>query len=270
MRSQANQSEIDFYQENGYVVMEDFLTAEELETWRRHVGEAVANRGKRKLADGSSVEEDNYYARVFAQRINLWTDHAGMRQLMIDARLGRIASDLSGRDGMRIWHDQALIKPPWGNPTGWHLDNPYWSFYSRDSITIWVALDDVTKDNGCLYFVPGTHRTATYDNVSITSNVGSLFDSYPQWRELEAVGVELKAGGCTWHNGLLAHGAGANMTPRHRRSMTCAYMPDGSVFNGQKNILRQEQVDALEVGDLLEDDAQSPLIYHRSKEYVRS
>ena len=269
MRAEVTQNEINFYRENGYVVMPDLLTPGELEIWRKHVDDAVAKRGRRKLADGSLMEEDNYYSRVFAQRINLWTDHDGMRGLMIDERLGKMAADLAGKAGMRIWHDQALIKGPWGNPTGWHLDNPYWSFYSRDAITIWVALDDVTKDNGCLYFVPGTQRTATYDNVSITSDIGSLFDAYPQWREMEAVGVELKAGGCTWHNGLLAHGAGANMTPRQRRAMTCAYMPDGSVFNGQQNILSPEQMERYVVGEPLEDDAQSPLIYHRSKDYVR-
>ena len=193
-----------------------------------------------------------------------------MRRLMIDNRLGKMAAQLACVDGIRIWHDQALIKPPWGNPTGWHLDNPYWSFYSPDAISIWVALDDVTRDNGCLYFIPGTHKTASYDNVDIGSNIGDLFNSYPQWSGLEAVAAEMKAGSCSFHNGLLAHGAGANMTPRYRRAMTCAYMPDGSTFNGQQNILSPEQVASYEIGDLLDDDAQSPLIYHHSKDYLRS
>ena len=269
MNHHVSAEEISFYQENGYLVRHDFLTADELELWRENVGEAVAERGDRKLADGRLREEDNYYARVFAQRINLWTDHDGMRRLMIDDRLGKMAADLAGVEGIRIWHDQALIKPPWGNPTAWHLDNPYWSFSSPDAISIWVALDDVTKDNGCLYFIPGSHKTATYDNVDIGSNIGGLFDAYPQWGELDAVAVEMKAGSCSFHNGLVAHGAGANMTPRYRRAMTCAYMPDGSTFNGQQNILSPEQVEAYQIGDVLDDDAQSPLIYHRHKDYVR-
>ena len=265
----VSDEQIQFYQDNGFVVIDDFLDANELETWRRNVEEAVASRGKRKLADGRMMEEDNYYARVFAQRINLWNDHQGMRRLMLDERLGKMAADLAGVDGIRIWHDQALIKPPWGNPTGWHLDNPYWSFYSRDAISIWVALDDVTPDNGCLYFIPGSHKTATYDNVGIGSNIGDLFDAYPQWSALEAASASMKAGSCSFHNGLCAHGAGANMTPYQRRAMTCAYMPDGSTFNGQQNILSPEQVARYELGDALDDDAQSPLIYHRSKDYLR-
>ena len=269
MNHAITQDQIDFYQENGYVIIDDFLNADELEEWRESVGEAAANRGKRKLADGRMMETDSYNARVFAQRINLWTDHAGMRRLMIDERLGKMAADLAGVDGIRIWHDQALIKPPWGNPTGWHLDNPYWSFSSRDAISIWVALDDVTRDNGCLYFVPGAQKTATWDNVNIGSNIGDLFTAYPQWSEMEAVPAEMKAGSCSFHNGLLAHGAGANMTPRHRRAMTCAYMPDGSTFNGQQNILPPELMERYEIGDLIDEDAQVPLIYHRSKEFLR-
>ncbi len=263
MNHTVSDEQIAFYQENGFVAIDDFLDADELETWRDYVGEAVASRGKRKLADGSMMEDDNYYARVFAQRINLWTDHAGMRELMLDARLGEMAARLAGVDGIRIWHDQALIKPPWGNPTAWHLDNPYWSFYSRDAISIWVALDDVTRDNGCLYFLPGSHLSATYDNVGIGSNIGDLFNAYPQWHEREAVAVEMKAGSCSFHNGLVAHGAGPNMTPYHRRAMTCAYMPDGSTFNGQRNILPLEIYESYQLGDVIDNDVQTPLIYHR-------
>ena len=269
MNHTISREQIDFYQDNGYVVIHDFLNADELEDWRQNVGEAAGNRGARKLADGRMMEEDNYYARVFAQRINLWTDHEGMRRLMIDERLGKMAADLAGVDGIRIWHDQALIKPPWGNPTGWHLDNPYWSFSSRDAISIWVALDDVTRDNGCLYFLPGTQKTATWDNVGIGTNIGDLFSAYPQWSQMEAVPAEMKAGSCSFHNGLLAHGAGANMTPRRRRAMTCAYMPDGCVFNGAQNILPPELFERYEIGDEIDEDAQTPLIYHRSKPFLR-
>ena len=55
------------------------------------------------------------------------------------------------------------------------------------------------------------------------------------------------------------------MTVGLRRAFTCAYMPDGSTFNGQRNILRDEQIAGLQVGDVLEDDAQTPLIYHPTK-----
>jgi ectoine hydroxylase-related dioxygenase (phytanoyl-CoA dioxygenase family) len=71
----------------------------------------------------------------------------------------------------------------------------------------------------------------------------------------------MKAGSCSFHNGLTIHGAHANMTPGFRRAMTCAYMPDGNTYNGTQNILSDEQVANLKVGDLLNDENQNPLIY---------
>ena len=96
-----------------------------------------------------------------------------------------MATQLAGTNGMRIWHDQALIKPPHGNPTAWHLDVPYWSFDSRDAVSFWVALDDATLANGCMWYLPGTHKTARFDNVGIGINIGELFNVYPEWKQIE-------------------------------------------------------------------------------------
>jgi phytanoyl-CoA hydroxylase len=268
MKTDLTPNQTAFYRENGFLVIPDFLTTEELNAWRENVDEAVARRDGRRLAKSDERSGDSYYDNVFIQRVNLWQDHEGMRELMLDAHLGKLAAALAGVDGIRIWHDQALIKQPWGNPTAWHLDNPYWSFSSRDAISIWVALDDATLENGCLYFMPGTHKLATYDNVGIGQNMGDLFKVYTDWSKRNTVAAPMKAGSCSFHNGLVAHGAGANMTPGFRRAMTCAYMPDGSTFNGLQNILTDEQISRLKLGDTLADDTQNPLIYHVSKSYV--
>ena len=74
----------------------------------------------------------------------------------------------------------------------------------------------------------------------------------------------MKAGNCSFHNGLTVHGANANMTNGFRRAMSCAFMPDGSVFNGQANILPEPYLKSLKVGDLLNNEEQNPLIYHAS------
>jgi ectoine hydroxylase-related dioxygenase (phytanoyl-CoA dioxygenase family) len=220
------------------------------------------------MPDGRGRSSDDYYRNVFIQRINLWQDNEPIRKLLFDRRLGKMAAELAGVEGMRMWHDQALIKQPWGNPTGWHLDNPYWSFSSRDSVSIWIALDDATLQNGCLYFIPGSHKTARWDNPGIGKNIGDLMRVYPEWAQMQAVPAPMKAGSCSFHNGLTAHGANANMTPYPRRAMTAGYMPDGSTFNGIQNVLPKEKMEKMKIGDVLEDDDQSPLIYHPTKPTV--
>jgi ectoine hydroxylase-related dioxygenase (phytanoyl-CoA dioxygenase family) len=273
VKIEITKTQIDDYRQNGFVVIPDFLTSDELAVWRDAVDEAVAARGRTKLAgresDSSWQEGDGYYDRVFVQRINLWQDSEKMRKLMLDPSLGKMAAELAGVEGIRIWHDQALNKQPWGNPTGWHLDNPYWSFHSKDAISIWVALDDATLENGCLYFLPGTHHEATFENTEIGERLDGLFTVYPEWATRRSAAVPMKAGSCSFHNGIVAHGAGANMTPGWRRAMTCAYMPDGSTFNGKQNVLPDAYFAGLEIGKVLDDDDQNPLIYHVNKPYVR-
>lgn len=276
MKNDISAEQVKKYQEEGFLVIPDFLSQQELATWRTALDEALEKRKGNKLPDRASVygkgddADKSYYDNVFDQLINLWQDNEKMRSLMLDARIGKMAAELSGSDGIRIWHDQALIKKPWANPTSWHLDTPYWSFSDRRALSIWVALDDATLENGCLFFIPGSHKTTTFENPGIGKNMGAIFNTYPAFRSSPSVAATMKAGSCSFHCGLTIHGAHANMTPGFRRAMTCAYMPDGNVFNGIQNILSDEQVARLKPGDLMEDDVQNPLIYHRSKKSVLS
>lgn len=94
------------YRENGFIVIHDFLTVAELESWRDAVDEAVAELGNCKLAghegDKRWIAGDSYYARVFVQRINLWQANEKVRKLMLDPRLGKMAAQLAGGDEGRL------------------------------------------------------------------------------------------------------------------------------------------------------------------------
>ncbi len=271
MKSKITNEQIESYRANGFVVIEDFLDDDELEIWRSTVAKAVAARRGRRFHDDTVMsgefpadEQSEFYDRVFDQLVNLWQTDEAMRDLILDPRIGRMAAELAGVDGVRVWHDQALIKRPYANPTAFHLDVPYWSFTSRDAISIWIALDDATEANGCLYFFPGSHLETTTENVKIGQNVGAIFDVYPQFADRPAASGAMGAGSCSFHSGLTVHGAGANMTNGLRRAMTCAFMPDGAVFNGQQNILSDAQIGRLHVGDRLDDPAQNPVVYSRT------
>lgn len=273
MRYELTEEQVRRYGENGFIVIDNFLTPEELEEWRTHVMDAVKQRGGQKMpgkdiktgeADGINEDAD-YFGKVFDQLINLWQTHEGVKKLMTDPRIGQMAAQLAGVDGIRIWHDQALFKRPWANPTAWHLDTPFWSFTDRKALSIWVALDDATLENGCLYFIPGSYHSTRFENSSISRNMDGIFSIYPQLVTAPSVAVPMKAGSCSFHNGLTIHGAGANMTPGHRRAMTCAYMPDGNVYNGQPNVLPDAYAKHLLVGDPLNNDEQNPLIYHKQR-----
>jgi phytanoyl-CoA hydroxylase len=261
VRTTITPEEIDRYQRDGFVLMPDFLSADELEEWRE-VTERGVDARLAKDDELSNAATDDYYQKVFTQVSGLIRIEDRMAELLLDPQLGDVAAALTGVEQMRLWNDQALFKPPWGNPTAWHLDAPFWSFDDRRALTIWVALDEATLENGCLWYLPGTHRSASFDAFELGSNLGGIFDTYPDWRGVDSVPAVLPAGGAVWHNGLIAHGAGANMTAHGRRAMTCAYMPDGVTYNGKRDdfVFSEDEAAAMKVGDRLADDRLNPLV----------
>ena len=264
MKTQLKSAEISRYRKDGFVKIENFFSVDELHKWQEIISTAVATRDERipGHADGG-VLGDDFYDNVFTQRVNLWQTSPAIKELVLNRDIGRMAATLEDIPGVRLWHDQALFKSPWANPTAWHIDNPYWSFYSKHATTIWIALDDVTMQNGALYCLPEAYHQASYENVAIGKNVGSLFDVYPDWKDREPVCIEMKAGDASFHNGLTPHAAGPNMTPLPRRAFAIIYMPDGSKYNGQRNVLPQELLASLNKGDVLNNNDFNPMIYPR-------
>jgi len=120
-------SDIDAYRQNGYHVVPNLLSPSQLEHWRSIIFGAVEDRADRKLKFPTESEEDHtnvdleYYDNVFTQRVNLWQTHKSVKDLLLASGsvIGKIAADLEGIDCIRIWHDQALIKQPFANPTSW-------------------------------------------------------------------------------------------------------------------------------------------------------
>ena len=270
MKDMLTDQQIQFYQSNGFVVIEDFLSAEELEQWRKAVMNAVKERAGQKIpgkdvktGEDDGINEDaDYYGKVFDQLLNLWQTNIDVKELMIDERIGKMAATLAGVDGIRIWHDQALFKRPWANPTAWHLDTPFWSFSDRNAISIWIALDNATSENGCLYFIPGSHKITNFDKISIGRNMDSIFETYPQLGNASTVAAPMKAGSCSFHNGLTIHGAGANMTSGWRRAMTCALPPGGNLVYGGPNLLTEPFFSRLEKGGLVKKKRTKPPYPH--------
>ena len=267
MNHEITESQRQLYRKNGFIVIDDFLTDQELNTWRTAVDKAVKKRKNKALPDREEVMEGadrTFVDKSFDQLINLWQDSDDMKRLILDQRIGKMACDLTGCSGMRVWHDQALIKQPWGNPSTLHTDTPYWSFHHKEALSIWIALDDATLQNGCLFFLPGSHKLTDFKEAGFTQNMDEVFVKYPDLKHIEPVPAPMKAGSCSFHCGLTIHGANANMTAKPRRAMTCAFMPEGSTFNGNQNILNQDIYQTLKLGQELTLENQTPLIYSRN------
>lgn len=251
------------YRRDGYLVLPGLFSPAELGELSVAVEEALQRLGCQQIAGNPDLHEaPDFQPRINLQRVNLWKIHGTVRRYLLDPGLGRALCALAGVAGIRVWHDQAFFKPPWANPTAFHVDLPNWSFFSERALQIWIPFDSATTSNGCLHYLPGSHRLVSVErNARLGDDVGAFFKLYPELAGREAVAVELAAGDAVVHNGLVVHAAGANMTPHWRRAMTCQYMPVGSTFNGNRSILSSAQRAALHVGDPLDDPAHFPAVW---------
>ncbi len=148
--------------------------------------------------------------------------HPPLQNSVLHQRAALIAKALLGKD-MELDFDMLIDKPPFSNAaTPWHQDEAYWiDMNDKRAVSCWVALDDVAKENGCMWFVPKSQQQDIRQHVQ-TGNGGAL---KCQADETEAVAAEIKAGSCTFHHGRTLHYARGNCTDRRRRAFIANFRP---------------------------------------------
>ena len=240
-----------------------------LEAARRRLGRLGTTLFPRGWAAAHMTNQGDpklYYATVYQQVLGLGLEHAGLRKIALDRSIGELAARLAGVPAVRLYHDQSLVKVPGAPFTSWHFDGSFWSFEAQQGITLWIALDDMTQENGCLSYLPGSQRTASLARrTTIGTGFASAIDLYPEWRAIEPVNCPCPAGSAVFHNAFVAHSASANQTDRDRRAFACAFMPEGARFNGRQDVLPEHLFRRLRVGDPLNDEALHPLVGPRGQ-----
>ena len=123
---------------------------------------------------------------------------------------------------VRFWHDQLFCKPAHhGGVVAWHQDYSYWTrTQPMQHLTCWMALDDSTTENGCLYYVPGSHRWELLPVTGLAGNMDEIRTvlTPEQLEQFHPVPIELKRGQCTFHHPLTVHGSYENRSERPRRA----------------------------------------------------
>jgi Protein involved in biosynthesis of mitomycin antibiotics/polyketide fumonisin len=241
--------QIQYYRENGFVQIDDMLKPDELEELRQYLDETMRQEGGRSV---QTSQKGNAYYKVLNQRVNTWRDHGGIARFVLSRRFAQAAKDLTGSSGIRLFHDHALLKMPHDSrPTPWHQDWPYWPMNETGALSIWIALDDVDENNGCMMFVPKSQKIKNLKSVDLVEPHDIFSDGGAARVDRNtAVIARMKAGSCTFHDGLTFHYAHANRTDRPRRALAIIYMPDGTTFSGARHICTEGL--GLEAGDRLQ------------------
>jgi ectoine hydroxylase-related dioxygenase (phytanoyl-CoA dioxygenase family) len=215
---------VDQFQDQGFVVVPDLLTPDELDLYGRLVGAAVAAR---TAGDGRPLDERTRYEQSFIQCQNLWEDFPEVRSLTFHPRIAQAAAELLGADAVRLWHDQALVKEPGGRETDAHQDQAYWPIAEPRTVTAWIPFEGSTLASGCMGYVPGSHRLGLRAFVNIFWGEPEDLLTRPELAGREPLFVEVPAGSVAFHHGLTAHLAKPNTTDRPRSVHTIIFFADG-------------------------------------------
>jgi hypothetical protein len=110
----------------------------------------------------------------------------------------------------------------------WHQDGIYWDLEPMNVITLWLAIDDSTVENGCMRVIPGTHRAGPLEHVDIENpQTKVLHRGIPPSRFDASTAVDclLPRGGCSFHAPYLIHGSAPNTSTKRRCGYTMRFMP---------------------------------------------
>ena len=199
------------FEQDGFVVIPNLLTRKESEAYKHEMKRVVASVRQEAIAAGK-VAEDVLRTGVY---VGVAARSKFYRQAVADERLLQILALLIGPD-IEFLSDKAVFKDKeteFSSP--WHQDWPYWQ--GSHKISLWVALDDVTPDNGCMKFIPGSHRSHAVHDGEAGDGLGFGHRLDPDAvDESKAVTAVMEAGSVAFFHDLMLHASHPNSTGKDR------------------------------------------------------
>ena len=224
------EAQITEFHERGYLQVGRVMTDEHADAMRERLFDVMEDRSERKAeANRNMLGDPN---RVVIQIVNIWEADDLFREHLFNPVMCGIVAQVTACDTLRVWHDQVQYKPPKvGGPTDWHQDHPYWPIIQpADLVSVWVALDDVDVENGCMWMVPGSHKWGPHKGGTIGTNPADFspmpdLSQLPAGVDVTAVPMPVKKGHAGIHHCLTWHGSPPNRSDRGRPGIAVHYMP---------------------------------------------
>ena len=251
------------YRKNGHALVRGLAAPDEIALYRAALLDAVARNNK----ETRPLEERDTYGKAFLQVMNLWRTDESVRRFVLARRFAKVAAELMGVEGVRLYHDQALFKESGGGPTPWHQDQHYWPLDTSNTITMWMPLVDVSQQSGTMRFASGSHQVGYLGDMPISDKSEEALQNFIAARGYETTTYgAMAAGDATFHSGWTLHGAPGNQSPIMREVMTIIYFSDGTRVGAADNDNRRNDLETwlptLKPGDAAASVI-NPLVYHK-------
>lgn len=213
------------------------------------------------------LQERTTYDRAFLQVMNLWEQSERVKAFVLGKTLGRIATELMGVRGVRLYHDQSLYKEPGGGITPAHADQYYWPLSSDRTITAWIPLQDVPAEMGPLSFYAGSQHEAFGRDLGISDESEAAITAMMEARRFPLIQNPYGLGDVSFHLGWTFHKAGPNVSTKPRSVMTIIYMDVDMVLQKPTNGIQEgdwvQWCPGARIGEIIQTP-KNPIIYERA------
>ena len=222
--NRLNEKQLAFYHENGYLSVECIATEQEIGEIRALYDRMFASRTGRSVGDHYDLAgaDEEGKEPLLVQILQPSKYFPELKETALYRNVGGLIRQLLGPEA-KFFGDHAINKPPrHGAETPWHQDEAYWDpGRDHNAISVWIPLQPATIWNGCMHFIPGSHRLDVLEHQPIGNDrrvhglevIPGIFDFST------AVACELPAGGATFHGGRMLHYTPGNTTEDYRRAL---------------------------------------------------
>ena len=231
-----NEEQVIQFKELGYLHGIQALNSGQINALSKELQEMVdpEHEGNEFFYEYHSNESEDPETAVF-HALGAWRVRPAFHDVLWNPAFTMAAYQLLGAN-FRLFHDQLFSKPAkHGGVVAWHQDFSYWTWTEPMShLTCWIGLDDVDKENGCMYYIPNSHRWGLLEKESLTGDMDAIREKLTEAQVADfekKVPVEMKAGEASFHHPLLMHGSYENNSERGRRATIINVFSDGVVSN---------------------------------------
>ena len=254
-------SDLEAYQRDGAVPLRGLIDTDTLDDLARAIEDDIREPGP--FYHGYESEEGRFHGNL-----RLWETHEAFRRVCLDSELPAIARQFFGSRKVNLLYDQLFVKEAsMSQRTRWHNDQPYWPIRGDHILSIWIALDRTTADNGRLEFIRGSHRWNRWFQPEVFGKTDAIaqYERNPEFEDIpdieasredyDIISWDLEPGDVYVFHGLTVHGAGGNaLENRRRRGYTIRYTGDDIVYDLRPGLSQPLVHDDLVPGEALDSE----------------
>lgn len=238
MNYQPRQSDIDAYNNDGVVPLRGVFAAAVL----RDLADAIEDDIRKPGPFYHGYDSDG---GRFHGNLRLWETHETFRDICLHSELPRIAQAFFGGSKTNLLYDQLFVKESaMSQRTRWHNDQPYWPIRGWQVLSIWIALDKTTAENGRVEFIRGSHKWDRWFQPEVFGKTETIadYERNPEFEDIpdieanrdsyDIVSWDLEPGDAYLFHAMTVHGAGGNNSSNcRRRGYTVRYTGDDVVYD---------------------------------------